>query len=279
MVPTSFLQTFCFLKPPLFSFDFFFFSHVRQITSGLCLSERKVGQIPLPAWKSCSPQSTSYRLSHKQLGNTWNSQSCKEEAWHLPNGENSWSESAVWKTSTLSSEISSTAGHKTRDNKGKQPGQGGVSAPSPLTFGNSISKGCEPLAAFTAPLPYTQKYPSTPKWACYPGAQPATGTQSIKMLLPSFNATAHTCSEEVVQDFRCPGGEKLLQRYGFACGNGWLPSILPPAAWGKREQALWQVTCTLLNCQRYFWLLQAGASAIEKKRLIKAQAMRFFWFS
>lgn len=102
--------TFCFL--PL---EFFFY--IRQILACAFLGEGEwgVGQIPLPAWKSCSPPPglTSCRLSHEQLGNTWNSQSCREPQ-HLPNGGKNWNESAVWKASTLSSEISSTTVHKAR---------------------------------------------------------------------------------------------------------------------------------------------------------------------
>lgn len=101
---------------------------------------------------STSPQATSCRLSHEQFGNTWSRVTRRRHSL-FPIVRKIRSESAVCKTSTLSSEISSTAGHKTRDNEGKQPGWGGVStSPPSLTFGNSISKGCEPLAGFATPL-------------------------------------------------------------------------------------------------------------------------------
>lgn len=141
----SFLFTWLFFFPPYVTNDFW----------AVSFWEKEGGADPpcLPG-SAAFPQSTSCRLSHEQFGNTWSSQSCKEEAWHLPNSEKIRSESAVWKASTLSSEISSTAGHKTRDNEGKQTAWGGVSVfPPTLTFGNSVSKGCEPLAGFTAPLP------------------------------------------------------------------------------------------------------------------------------
>lgn len=55
------------------------------------------------------------------------------------------------------------------------------------------------------------------------------------------------------------GGETSLKWCGFAHGNGWLPE----GNWSEHSDKL---LATLLNCQLYFWLLQAGVSAIEKKK-------------
>lgn len=196
-----------------------------------------------------------------------------EDAWHLPKGEKIRSESAVWKTSTLSSEISLTAGHRTRHNEGKQPGWGGVSAcPQSWPLGMAFPKGANP---WLAPLPRSEmlRHPQN-----YPRVRPATSTEPLNPLPASMPLhTAH--SGEAAQDFRCPWGEKSSQQWVFAFGNGWVLGTSPPTARGEREWAARQAPCTILNCQLYFCLLQAGVPQEKKRSIIKTQAVRFFWFS
>lgn len=183
-----------------------------------------------------------------------------KDAWHLPKGEKIRSESAVWKTPTLSSKISLTAGHRSRHNEGKQPGWGGVSScPQPWPLGMAFPKGASPGWPHLDVLRHPQ----------------CTGTRAISQSYPQIPAhwthsllqchcTAH--SEEAVHDFRCPGREKSFQQWGFACGNGCLLGIPYPAR-GEKEWTASQVPCTLLGCQLYFWLLQAGVSQEKKKKV------------
>lgn len=188
---------------------------------------------------STSPQATSCRLSHEQLGNTW-SRVTRRRYSLFPIVRKIRSESAVCKTSTLSSEISSTAGHKTRDNEGKQPGWGGVStSPPSLTFGTSISKGCEPLAGFTTPLVCSEIAPAHrgEHVVLEPSQPPAQRAAKCFYRFQCNHTLAHgsLCKISHVQ------GERAH------CRDVILSVPLPPTAWGKWEPAVGQVTCTILN--------------------------------
>lgn len=64
----------------------------------------------MPTWTSCCPHCT---LSQKPIGNIRQERGCKGGGWEgiSPTVRKIRSDSAVWKTSTPSSEISLTAGH------------------------------------------------------------------------------------------------------------------------------------------------------------------------
>lgn len=206
-----------------------------------------------------------------------------KEAWHLPNGEKVRSESAVYKTSTLSSEISSATAHKPRDNEGKQPGWGGVST-SPChhlrPLGIAFPKAASPWLASLPHFCMLRNTPSAPEQVLLWSPASHWHTEHPNATT-SFNATAHVCSEEVVLDFRCPGGKMLLQWCSFAHGNGWLATRYPPCHPGETGASV--RTCYLHTSELPALFLAAASwnkcHRKKKKRLIKAQAMKFFWFS
>ena len=186
-------------------------------------------------------------------------------------------ESAVWKISTLSSKISSTARHKTRNNEGKQHEQGQDFRFCPGSdlweghFQRLQDPGWLPCIMFI----HSENIPSAQEWVLSwsPARHQHTKQPNVTT---TFNATAHACSEEVLQEFRCLEGEKFLQKCGFVEIGGY------PAPWHSlpRENGSEHSDKLLAHfwIAGYFWLLQAGESTVEK-RLIKAQAMRFFWLS
>lgn len=137
-----------------------------------------------------------------------------------------WWESQEW-ISCLenlhpSSEISPTAGHKTRDNEGKQPGWGGISGSPPQLWplATAFPKAESP-SGFTAPLSYAQRHP----WytgACYPREQPATSTQSIQVPLP-VSMQLLTLAQMNLHNIWSVHWEKKKSLHQ-PHGNGWLPS-------------------------------------------------------
>lgn len=147
-------------------------------------------------------------------------------------------------------------------------GCGFLLLPSPSS-GNSICKGCKLLAGFTAPLLAAEPSPQHSRVSVLSWSPASPRHMQHPPATASFSATACACSQELLQGSRCPRAEMPLLMW--FCLWKWVAAR--HHCWGKWEQALGQVTCTLWSCHLYFWLLQVGASAIVggKKNLLKLQ--------